>query len=1232
MSCARAGLYNLSVQASLRPQMRHTKRYDVFLSYAGADEPVVAELARKLQAAGFKPFFAPWSLIPGEPWQEKLEEALDDSATCAVCIGPQGIAPWQNEEMRAALARRVRDAPSRVIPTLLPGADSACLPAFLRRLTWADLRPGLSDENGFRRLISGIEGVPQEPAPGDARKQEETRSPSGVRLPPKLPPHYLERSAYLEPLKRALLAPDSKRLGISGAGMIGVQGMGGIGKTILAAAVARDPEIQAAFEGGVFWVTVGQQPDLAALLRELAVALGDQEAVFTSAFQGKQYVAKLAAQLRILLVLDDIWNLADAEALDIVGPEGRLLLTTRDQEILVRMGAAEVRVEILDTEEALTFLADWAGQNRASLPEVAAKVAKECGYLPLALAMIGAMVRLRPTAWEDALARLQRADLEKIRGQFPDYPYPDLLRALAVSVDALEPWQRDRYLELAVFPEDTAVPEATVVTLWSAAGVPEEDARDLIGTLFSRSLATRDASGHLTLHDLQGDYLRKRAGDLRPLHGRLVEAYAARCADGFPSGPDDGYFFQSLPHHLAAAGLTEEVKGLFFDFRWLAAKLRATDVNTLMADYEHLPEVPEARLVQGALRLAAHVLARDPAQLAGQLQGRLAAHDLPQLARLLAATTALPTASLRPIRPTLITPGGALFRVLKGHTDWVHAVARLDEHRVVSASSDRTLRVWDVASGATLATLEGHTGVVHAVARLDERRVISASWDRTLRVWDVASGATLATLEGHTDWVNAVARLDGHRVVSASSDRTLRVWDVASGATLTTLEGHTNQVNAVARLDEHRVVSASNDCTLRIWDVASGATLATLEGHTDWVWAVARLDERRVVSASNDRTLRVWDVASGATLATLEGHTDWVWAVARLDERRVVSGSFDGTLRVWDVASGGTLATLEGHPSAATAVARLDERRMVSGSMYGTLRVWDLARGATFVTLEGRTGSINAVARLDERRVVSASSALRVWDIASGATLATLEGHTDYVWAVARLDDRRVVSASRDGTLRVWDVVSGATLATLEGHTDWVHAVARLDERRVISGSLDSTLRVWDVASGATLATLEGHTSSVNAVARLDERRVVSASEDRTLRVWDVASGATLTTLEGHTNQVNAVARLDEHRVVSASNDCTLRVWDVASGATLATLEGHTDVVIAVARLDERRVVSASVDGTVRVWDVETGSSVATFTLDAPATAVDVIPEQKLVVAGDSSGRLHYLAFEEPAA
>ena len=113
--------------------------FHVFLSHSTADKPAVEELARRLSKEGIQAWLDKWHLIPGDPWQPAIENALAESETCAVFVGPSGFGPWQNEEMRAAIDQRVRDSDKcfRVIPVLLPGANvrsaAACRHFWLRR-------------------------------------------------------------------------------------------------------------------------------------------------------------------------------------------------------------------------------------------------------------------------------------------------------------------------------------------------------------------------------------------------------------------------------------------------------------------------------------------------------------------------------------------------------------------------------------------------------------------------------------------------------------------------------------------------------------------------------------------------------------------------------------------------------------------------------------------------------------------------------------------------------------------------------------------------------------------------------------------------------------------------------------------------------------------------------------------------------------------------------------------
>jgi WD40 repeat protein len=222
-------------------------------------------------------------------------------------------------------------------------------------------------------------------------------------------------------------------------------------------------------------------------------------------------------------------------------------------------------------------------------------------------------------------------------------------------------------------------------------------------------------------------------------------------------------------------------------------------------------------------------------------------------------------------------------RTLVGHSASVWGVAVTpDGRRAVSASDDRTLKIWDFESGRAVGTLQGHEGSVLSVAVTpDGRRAVSASSDKTLKVWDLEKlwylegGRALRTLAGHEGPVLSVAVTpntpDGERAVSASRDRTLRIWNLESGSALSlrrstavmrTLEGHSAPVSDVAVTPAGtRAVSASDDGTLKVWDLESGRAVRSLEGHGASVASVAVTpDGRWAVSASVDKTLKVWQL------------------------------------------------------------------------------------------------------------------------------------------------------------------------------------------------------------------------------------------------------------------------------------------------------------------------------------------------------------------------------------
>lgn len=201
--------------------MTEEAQYDVFLSHNSQDKPAVELLARRLaDEASLRPFLDKWHLVPGEPWQEALEEALEKSETVAVFVGLSGVSPWHNEEMRAALDQAVRTRDEyRVIPVLLPGATEASVARFLARRTWVDFRSGLDDADAFARLVAGILGQPPEQVGAFTLPDEPAPYPGLLPFTTQQAAFFFGRTEERDRLlERARVSPFVAVVGASGSG------------------------------------------------------------------------------------------------------------------------------------------------------------------------------------------------------------------------------------------------------------------------------------------------------------------------------------------------------------------------------------------------------------------------------------------------------------------------------------------------------------------------------------------------------------------------------------------------------------------------------------------------------------------------------------------------------------------------------------------------------------------------------------------------------------------------------------------------------------------------------------------------------------------------------------------------------------------------------------------------------------------------------------------------------
>jgi WD40 repeat protein len=728
------------------------------------------------------------------------------------------------------------------------------------------------------------------------------------------------------------------------------------------------------------------------------------------------------------------------------------------------------------------------------------------------------------------------------------------------------------------------------------------------------------------------------------------------------------YLVRHLAEHLREEEHTEVLGPLLLNYPWLQARLEAAGINALLADFQLLELSPAIAQLEVALGQAAHLLSyrgdgwNGSDQLASQLLARvplLGTHDALQALRQQAINALHQTGGARPLTSSILGQK-ALLRTLIGHTGPVYALAVLGDGRLASSSEDKSIRIWNPASGIRKVVLEGHTGGVTELIVLGDGRLASASstrsqpalfswWDPftvpddlDIRIWDTKTGSCTAVLKGHTDGVTALASWVDGRLVSASSDSTIRLWD-ADGSWTVVAEGLTHNVTALAILGDGRIASASSDATIRLWEPATGSCTTLPDEHKDRVTALAVLGDGRLVSASSDSTIRLWDHASDSCSAVFEGHKDKVTALAVLPDCRIASASSDCTIRLWNL-DGSWTVVVEGLTYEVTALAILGDGRIASASSDGTIHVWDPA-GSSSDDLEGHTGGATTLAILRDGRLASASSTystvwdetfasstyphdttIRLWDPTTCSCSFAFESYMQGVSAMAVLGDGRLACASYDKAIRLWDPESNAFTAYLRGHSQAVNALMVLRNGQLATASSDTTIRIWDPATGFCTSVLTGHAGSVTALAVLGDGRLVSASEDTTIRLWHPASGFCTAVLEGHEDRVTALAVLGDGRLASASSDTTIRLWDPATGFC-TILMGHKQGVSALSALSDGRLVSVSPDTTIRLWNLRLsgGSFDVLFVADAALLSLVWISSNRLLVAGDALGRLHWL-------
>jgi len=1217
--------------------------YDLFISYCRRDdEEFVKRLYEDLTEKGLTVW---WDreCMPSRAltFLQEIRDAIDHSRRLIAVVGPKAV------ESDYVLQEWIWASQfgNGIVPILRLG-EYDLLPESFANLHCIDFR---SDEH-YSKALTELSRILAKPM-----------KPLGILYKvPSLPPHFLYRKEDLDKMINIILADIREpTLSKSTPQPLVVHGMGGVGKSVLASALARTIDTRRTFTDGIFWLEFSNFKNEADLLNNLLENIATIGSVFNDDL--RKYTDKNTALVqltqdlhnkKVLIILDDVWGVTQVEPfLNVMNPHCRVLLTTREQTLIP--AALEIQLDILNDNDAVQFLADWVQTDISSLPKTALDLIKECGNHTFAIALAGAMYQDGIT-WDDMYKALCEADLQYLEKRFPNYPHTDVFRMIKVSVDTFithNPTRAKFYNELVVFRPEI-IPENAIIVLWTRENeLKAREARKLLITLNRKSLLKlegRSPKSLVYLHDLHYDFLCSLVNDLTGLRRTLLKAYKQNCPEGWHTGPNDGYFFQHIGYLMTKLNCWEELVKLLTDLKYIETCSKYGVLYSLIRNYSDIlasDGIPKKfrKKIQEFKQFVisqAHILRKYPQLTFQQAINQPDIFATSQAGKEINKIGEFSYSYLEWVnKPQFLDP---CILTLEGHSKGVSGCAFSPDGTKIISSSWEELKLWDVKSGDEVRSFKEQSDWVSGCAFSPDGTKFLSFGGKVVKLWDIELGTIIRTFDGHTSPVSRCTfSPDGRKILSASTDRTLKLWETKSGDLIRTFEGHTAGVLGCAfSPNGTKILSASADGTLKIWNVSSGDVVRTFLGHSDEIKACAFSPfGDKVLSASRDKTIKLWDVKTGTEIRTFIGHSGWVFGCAfSPNGKKILSAAGNRELKLWDTEKGTEIKTFEGHSRWVwDCTFSPDGSKILSASYDKTLKLWNIEAISGVKMFKGHSSGIwKCVFSSDGTKILTASGdkTLKLWETESGNLIRTFIGHNKGISGCAfSPNGMEILSASGDRTLKLWDIKSGEVIKTFKGHSEgiWDCAISP-DGTKILSASEDRTLKLWDAISGKVILTLVGHSSPVSRCTfSLDGTKILSASEDRTLKLWDARKGTEMKEFTGHSKGVWGCAfSPDGTGILSASYDKTLMLWDVETGEIIRSFKGHTGGVWGCAfSPDGARILSASFDGTLRIWNTKTGEEVWLFpalnSVYSVASNQDSHSHNLLITASDSDGRIYIL-------
>lgn len=584
-----------------------------------------------------------------------------------------------------------------------------------------------------------------------------------------------------------------------------------------------------------------------------------------------------------------------------------------------------------------------------------------------------------------------------------------------------------------------------------------------------------------------------------------------------------------------------------------------------------------------------------------------------------------------------------------------------DGKLIITGSEDKTLKLWEAATGREIRTFNGHTKSVTGVKfSPNGKKIVSSSYFENIAiVWDVATGEQLITIKDSLDAIrNAIFNPNGdnNQVLTGGHETNAILWDIKTGKKVQ--EYHQKPSTCYQCIpslqfnkDGSKLITGSGDRTTILWDVASADTIHTYQftaGSCSSCKSSAALssNEKYIATGESSGKLNLLEANSGKVIYELVEDEDYKSVQFSLDNKYIAAIlGYYGVLKVWEVETGKEVLSVKNKKGIKAVAFSSNSKNIAVANTNGTASIWNIATQKVALQLKGivnrpatprlNQSQVYYLDKLNEVKLSEDGNTLAffkqsknviLWDLQQGKASKKLVGHKELVTCLSfNSDNTKIATGSIDRTIILWDAKTGAAIKELKSHSGMLFSVDfSADGTQLVSNSWDGTSVLWNVTTGKMISRFNVHGSSpYSAAITPNNLYLITGGLDKALRLTEVDTRVSVKEFIGHTDVAGDICfSSDANIFATAGWDKKVRIWDINSGLIIKKLTGHQGAVFSIdIDKEDKYIVSGSDDKTARLWDFKTGKLIKIFSgHNGAITYVKITPDSKRLITSSRDG------------